>query len=176
MVNQNCDWLADKGKTVDCQFLLLLELRRGKLFFGYSDRELMEKSGYDLVHTDDLAYFAAAHQECESIIVVHWTVLTSVFCRTTLVTLVTGRYLSKFVYRSFFIFWFVSSLIFSELESTHVTKSEAFHYFVYWFTRHFAFSNDLVLWPFYLKISASFRPTRTAYWVSAYRLPDISRN
>jgi len=25
----------------------------------------MEKSGYDLVHTDDLAYFAAAHQERE---------------------------------------------------------------------------------------------------------------
>jgi len=45
--------------------VLLLELCRGKLFFGYSDRELMEKSGYDLVHTDDLAYFAAAHQECE---------------------------------------------------------------------------------------------------------------
>jgi len=46
-------------------FSCVAEICRGKLFFGYSDRELMEKSGYDLVHTDDLAYFAAAHQECE---------------------------------------------------------------------------------------------------------------
>ena len=32
----------------------------------------MEKSGYDLVHTDDLAYFAAAHQECESLLYGCW--------------------------------------------------------------------------------------------------------
>ncbi|CAE1155747.1 AHR [Acanthosepion pharaonis] len=36
---------------------------RGKMMFGYSDRELVTKSGYDLVHPDDLSYFAAAHQE-----------------------------------------------------------------------------------------------------------------
>jgi len=34
----------------------------------------MEKSGYDLVHTDDLAYFAAAHQECKA------TVAYNVLC------------------------------------------------------------------------------------------------
>lgn len=33
------------------------------MFFGYSDRELFDKGGYDLVHTDDLSYYAAAHQE-----------------------------------------------------------------------------------------------------------------
>ncbi|KAK3097370.1 hypothetical protein FSP39_009073, partial [Pinctada imbricata] len=36
---------------------------RGKAMFGYSDRELAVKSGYDLVHPDDLTYFSAAHQE-----------------------------------------------------------------------------------------------------------------
>lgn len=35
------------------------------MMFGYSDRELVTKSGYDLVHPDDLSYFAAAHQECK---------------------------------------------------------------------------------------------------------------
>jgi PAS fold len=41
------------------------DFNRGKMFFGYNDRELMEKGGYDLVHNDDLTYFAAAHQECK---------------------------------------------------------------------------------------------------------------
>ncbi|XP_063405173.1 aryl hydrocarbon receptor protein 1-like isoform X1 [Mytilus trossulus] len=36
---------------------------RGKMMFGFSDRELATKSGYDLVHPDDLNYFSAAHQE-----------------------------------------------------------------------------------------------------------------
>ena len=31
--------------------------------FGYSDHELQEKGGYDLIHPDDLTYYAAAHQE-----------------------------------------------------------------------------------------------------------------
>jgi aryl hydrocarbon receptor len=38
---------------------------RGKMMFGFSDRELATKSGYDLVHPDDLNYFSAAHQECK---------------------------------------------------------------------------------------------------------------
>lgn len=40
---------------------------RGKATFGYSDRELATKSGYDLIHPDDLNYFSSAHQECEYI-------------------------------------------------------------------------------------------------------------
>ncbi|KAJ8315578.1 hypothetical protein KUTeg_007728 [Tegillarca granosa] len=36
---------------------------RGKMMFGFSDRELATKSGYDLIHPDDLSYFSAAHQE-----------------------------------------------------------------------------------------------------------------
>ena len=39
---------------------------RGKLLFGYSDHELQEKGGYDLIHPDDLTYYAAAHQECKN--------------------------------------------------------------------------------------------------------------
>ena len=35
------------------------------MMFGYSDRELASKSGYDLVHPDDLTYFSNAHQECK---------------------------------------------------------------------------------------------------------------
>ena len=33
------------------------------MLFGYTDDELLEKSGYDLIHPDDLNYYAAAHQE-----------------------------------------------------------------------------------------------------------------
>ena len=37
------------------------------MMFGYSDRELGVKSGYDLIHPDDLTYFSNAHQECKYI-------------------------------------------------------------------------------------------------------------
>ncbi|XP_055849417.1 neuronal PAS domain-containing protein 2 isoform X1 [Episyrphus balteatus] len=37
--------------------------QRGKMILGYSDSELINLGGYDLVHYDDLAYVASAHQE-----------------------------------------------------------------------------------------------------------------
>lgn len=37
--------------------------QRGKMLLGYSDSELANMGGYDLVHYDDLAYVASAHQE-----------------------------------------------------------------------------------------------------------------
>ncbi|XP_073994544.1 aryl hydrocarbon receptor spineless isoform X3 [Rhodnius prolixus] len=37
--------------------------QRGKMLLGYSDSELADIGGYDLVHYDDLAYVASAHQE-----------------------------------------------------------------------------------------------------------------
>ncbi|KAI5699302.1 hypothetical protein M8J75_000869 [Diaphorina citri] len=37
--------------------------QRGKMLLGYSDTELANMGGYDLVHYDDLAYVASAHQE-----------------------------------------------------------------------------------------------------------------
>ncbi|XP_050688691.1 uncharacterized protein LOC126981535 isoform X2 [Eriocheir sinensis] len=37
--------------------------QKGKMLLGYSDLELVNKGGYDLVHYDDLAYVASAHQE-----------------------------------------------------------------------------------------------------------------
>ncbi|XP_050513633.1 neuronal PAS domain-containing protein 2 [Diabrotica virgifera virgifera] len=37
--------------------------QRGKMLLGYSDNELANMGGYDLVHFDDLAYVASAHQE-----------------------------------------------------------------------------------------------------------------
>nr|CAH7757950.1 unnamed protein product [Callosobruchus chinensis] len=37
--------------------------QRGKMLLGYSDSELASMGGYDLVHYDDLAYVASAHQE-----------------------------------------------------------------------------------------------------------------
>ena len=36
---------------------------RGKQLLGYSDQEFAARSAYDLVHYDDLAYVASAHQE-----------------------------------------------------------------------------------------------------------------
>lgn len=38
---------------------------RGKILLGYTDSELANMGGYDLVHFDDLAYVASAHQECK---------------------------------------------------------------------------------------------------------------
>lgn len=35
------------------------------MLLGYSDSELASMGGYDLVHYDDLAYVASAHQECK---------------------------------------------------------------------------------------------------------------
>lgn len=40
--------------------------QRGRQLLGFSDNEMSNKGGYDLVHYDDLAYVASAHQECES--------------------------------------------------------------------------------------------------------------
>lgn len=37
--------------------------QRGKMILGYSDAELASMGGYSLVHFDDLAYVASAHQE-----------------------------------------------------------------------------------------------------------------
>ena len=37
---------------------------RGKEMLQYDDEEMSEIGGYDLVHHDDLAYVASAHQEC----------------------------------------------------------------------------------------------------------------
>lgn len=37
--------------------------QRGKMILGFSDGELAHMGGYDLVHFDDLAYVASAHQE-----------------------------------------------------------------------------------------------------------------
>ncbi|CAG2158932.1 unnamed protein product [Oppiella nova] len=37
--------------------------QRGRQLLGYNDNELSNKGGYDLVHYDDLAYVASAHQE-----------------------------------------------------------------------------------------------------------------
>ncbi|KAH9491548.1 hypothetical protein Btru_030922 [Bulinus truncatus] len=36
---------------------------RGKAMFAYTDQELATKSGYDLIHPDDLNYFSSAHNE-----------------------------------------------------------------------------------------------------------------
>lgn len=37
--------------------------QKGKMLLGYLDSELVELGAYDLVHPDDLAYVASAHQE-----------------------------------------------------------------------------------------------------------------
>ena len=39
--------------------------QRGKDILGYSDTEFSSLGMYDLVHPDDLAYVASAHQECK---------------------------------------------------------------------------------------------------------------
>ncbi|XP_044574637.1 neuronal PAS domain-containing protein 2 isoform X3 [Cotesia glomerata] len=44
-------------------FALVSMDQRGKMLLGYTDAELTNLGGYDLVHYDDLAYVASAHQE-----------------------------------------------------------------------------------------------------------------
>ncbi|XP_058457981.1 aryl hydrocarbon receptor protein 1 isoform X2 [Malaya genurostris] len=44
-------------------FSLVSMDQKGKTILGYSDLELANMGGYDLVHFDDLAYVASAHQE-----------------------------------------------------------------------------------------------------------------
>lgn len=39
---------------------------RGKALLGYTDGDVINKSGYDLVHYDDITYVAQAHQERRS--------------------------------------------------------------------------------------------------------------
>jgi len=36
---------------------------RARQVLQYSDEELADKRGYDLIHPDDCSYYAAAHQE-----------------------------------------------------------------------------------------------------------------
>lgn len=43
----------------------IISVSRGKMLLGYTDAELANMGGYDLVHYDDLAYVASAHQECK---------------------------------------------------------------------------------------------------------------
>lgn len=38
---------------------------RGRQLLGYSEAEMSNRGGYDLVHHDDLSYVASAHQECK---------------------------------------------------------------------------------------------------------------
>ena len=40
--------------------------QRGKEMLQYEDEEMSDIGGYDLVHYDDLAYVASAHQECKN--------------------------------------------------------------------------------------------------------------
>lgn len=53
-------------------FSLVSMDQRGKMILGYSDVELASMGGYDLVHFDDLAYVASAHQErkCTKVLIV----------------------------------------------------------------------------------------------------------
>ncbi len=40
-----------------------LSLNRGKELLNYDEEDISQVGGYDLVHYDDLAYVASAHQE-----------------------------------------------------------------------------------------------------------------
>jgi hypothetical protein len=51
-------WISEEHRN-----LTIFVFGRGKMLLGYSDAELANLGGYDLVHYDDLAYVASAHQE-----------------------------------------------------------------------------------------------------------------
>lgn len=38
---------------------------KGKLILGYTDADYNQTGGYDLIHPDDLKYYANAHKECK---------------------------------------------------------------------------------------------------------------
>ena len=53
---------------------------RGKEMLQFDDEDLSDIGGYDLVHHDDLAYVASAHQECKpNLKIVNIIVMTSIF-------------------------------------------------------------------------------------------------
>lgn len=45
--------------------ILIWMIYRGKEMLQYEEEEMTDLGGYDLVHYDDLAYVASAHQECK---------------------------------------------------------------------------------------------------------------
>lgn len=57
-ISQKDRWMSKEHCT-----LTIFVFNRGKMLLGYSDAELANLGGYDLVHYDDLAYVASAHQE-----------------------------------------------------------------------------------------------------------------
>lgn len=56
---------TSRNSNLEATFYGQISVSRGKILLGYSDAELANMGGYDLVHFDDLAYVASAHQECE---------------------------------------------------------------------------------------------------------------
>lgn len=55
--------------------------QRGKMLLGYTDSELANLGGYDLVHYDDLAYVASAHQECRNFFILKACILKCIYSR-----------------------------------------------------------------------------------------------
>lgn len=63
------------------------------MLLGYTDAELSNMGGYDLVHYDDLAYVASAHQECKYISSLFITMLIAkILILTQIVSLSTGSH------------------------------------------------------------------------------------
>lgn len=61
-----CPFQNQKAGTINSKlwwFCDSLARTRGKMLFNYADGELTTLGGYDLVHFEDLAYVASAHQE-----------------------------------------------------------------------------------------------------------------
>ena len=53
---------------------------RGKQLLGYSEQDLLNRGGYDLVHYDDLAYVASAHQERKWTLTILFDLLFPIKC------------------------------------------------------------------------------------------------
>lgn len=65
------------------------------MLLGYSDSELANMGGYDLVHYDDLAYVASAHQEREFFVTIIKT-LSNYFSIAVLKTGASGMIAYRF--------------------------------------------------------------------------------
>lgn len=64
METPNKDSTFKSKHKLDFSFLSMDS--RGRQLLGYTETEIISRGGYDLVHFDDLAYVASAHQERKS--------------------------------------------------------------------------------------------------------------
>ena len=59
------EFISKSSQHLIVNSFVFFTIFRGKEMLQFDDEDLSDIGGYDLVHHDDLAYVASAHQECK---------------------------------------------------------------------------------------------------------------